>query len=236
MRNVGPRRPWLPFLLLFAAGCAGAGNDTADSRALLGVPAMREWRSADGEPRISQPGARLYFDPSTDTVPGERVSARAERVEPFGNVLLLAIERERRDWRREAYRQRGPGLEWCGMAEAGKPWVAFDPPIPLVALPARTGSSKAWQGIVRTGRQRLKASANSRLEDPERLVLSSGRSVEAWPIRSTVTISDDGIDPISIQEVRWLVPGLGVVRRSRLEDGRMIHFQLGKSEVRVGER
>jgi len=150
--------------------------------------------------------------------------------------MMLAIERDRRDWRREAYRHGRTSLEWCGLAEAGKPWVVFDPPVPLVKLPSRTGSSKFWRGIVRAGNQRLDGAANSRIEDPERFALPNGRVVEAWPVRTTVTITDKGIDPISIQEVRWIVPGIGLFRRSRLEDGQMVHLQFGDSETTVPGR
>jgi len=222
--------------LSFSAGCAATRTASTNSRPLLTVPPVREWRSGDGEPRIAQQGARLTFVSTEISTHVERVSASSQQIRPFGTVMMLAIERDRRDWRREAYRHGRTSLEWCGLAEAGKPWVVFDPPVPLVKLPARAGSSKFWRGIVRTGNQRLDGAANSRIEDPERFELPNGRVVEAWPVRTTVTITDKDIDPISIQEVRWIVPGIGLFRRSRLEDGQMVHLQFGNSETTVTGR
>jgi hypothetical protein len=223
-------------LCLVAVGCDSRDSDSGRNRALLDIPASREWRPVDGTPRIAEPGTFLSFQSESPGFPAETLRARMETVKGVGTAVVLVWERERRAWRREAYRQRGTTLNWCALAEPEKPWITFDPPIPIVALPSRTGTAIGWTGRVRTGTQRMRATANSRTEDPETVELPGGRRVEAWPIRTTVTIEETGANPVSIHEVRWLVPGIGLVRRSRLENGQMIDVRLGKAGSEAGNR
>ena len=222
---------WLPM----AGGCRGNGMTTATAD-LLEVPSTREWRSADGEPRIGQPGERLEFgDLSGEGAVEVAVVARG-RVGDDPNGLIVELTRNGRSWRAEAFRQRSGSLHALGVREPGKPWILLDPPLTLARLPVSTGQSLPWRGVLRTGKQRMAATGASRIEDPVSLRMPDGSKREAWPVRTTIALADGTTRLAAIQEVRWLVPGLGLVARDRVEANSEVRLSLRARRTGISSR
>lgn len=212
-------------LPLAVAGCRGARTSGTGSK-LLDVPPAREWRAADGEPRIGQPGERWELGEVSD---GGVVEIAVVGRAPVGdepNGLIVDVTRNGRSWRTEAYRQRSGALHLLGVREPGKPWILLDPPLTLVRLPESAGDAIRWRGVLKAGQQRMAALGESRTEDPVALRMPDGSLREAWPLRTTIALADGTANVAAIQEVRWLVPGLGLVARDRIENNKEVRLSL----------
>jgi hypothetical protein len=222
-------------LLPVAAGCRGGGTTTSKTD-LLDVPSAREWRLADGEPRIGQPGERLEFGDFASGGAVEVAVVGRSRVGGDPNGLIVELTRNGRRWRMEAFRQRSASLQALGVREPGKPWILLDPPLIVARLPVSTGQSLPWRGVLRTGKQRMAATGESRIEDPVSLRMPDGSRREAWPVRTTIALADGTTSTAAIQEVRWLVPGLGLVARDRVEDNSEVRLSLRARRSGISSR
>lgn len=168
----------------------------------------------------------------------------------IGNVAgtQLDIYREGKKWRREIYRKVGNETQLVAMQDESSPLMVMDPPLPLFKEPMKEGDTTRWigdykllPGLRPDGKdsgikqaQIWPSRGFSRVSGLETVVTSAGR-FKAFRIDSIVVANrfvNGKSQEIRFPMVRWVAPGVGLVRRGFADKGRPAFAELTKFDVK----
>jgi hypothetical protein len=216
-------------LSLFLAGCRGASfvEGGPEIRYLKSTPpAVKAAKTKDNSLLPLTVGTR--WEMRQIGVPPKRAARIDMRIvgrDDSGS--LMEVRKDGQLWRREVYLDTPSGLFLTGMGEDNKPMMRLSPPVPVVLHPAAEGSEKAWNGTFKYENLSYAANGYSRVSALETIAGTKGKKSLAYRTDTIVSVNQDG-NIVRFPTLRWLVPGVGFVRRSFVDQGRPVYAQLQK--------
>lgn len=150
------------------------------------------------------------------------IDARIVRSDQNGS--LMEIRKDGQIWRREVYRNTASGLYLAAMGEDDKPMMRLSPPVAVLLYPAKEGDSHSDYSSFQYAGAAYSATSYSRVSALEKVPYGGGTSM-AYRIDTLVQMNPgEGI--VRFPTIRWLVPGIGFVRRSFVDQGQPVFAEL----------
>lgn len=113
-------------------------------------------------------------------------------------------------YREEVYASNKTAISILSSGTADNKMVMV-PPIPLIALPVEEGKAVEWSGLLRFKGQMSPSTALSRVSGRDIISTPAGKFA-TYRVDTVVTTSQEG-RPVSFPTVRWIAPGVGVVKQ-----------------------
>jgi hypothetical protein len=204
-------------------GTTAAGTGSPDSRRYLKpLPAMVEIR----QPLLPlKPGNRWDMKA---VCAGEVANDTYIVTRPLtvDGVSGLEVEQRRsgKRWRREIYRATKDTLYLVAMQDETSELMRYHDPIPVVRYPAHVGDGLTWKGEFLMGKEKMPARAFSRISGQDTLKTAAGKFI-AYRVDTIIVVQRGGSEA-KFPTVRWLAPGIGMVRRGYADKGRPAFAEL----------
>ena len=147
-------------------------------------------------------------------------------VKSDGDGSWMEIRKDGQLWRREVYRSTASGLYLTAMGEDNKPVMRLSPPVAVLLYPAQEGDAQSGYSTFRYANAAYSATSYSRVSALEKVRYADGIKM-AYRIDTLVQINQEET-VIKFPTIRWLVPGVGFVRRSFVDQGRPVFAELQK--------